>query len=299
MTKPQRSVTALDALALDGVHTLAFAGGGNRCWWQAGALAHLMSEGWRLPPQLVGTSAGAGIAAACLTSGPAAALAACAQLYSSNPGLLEGNGLARLRLRFAHQRIYPAWIGSFVNAGSIAALRQSASRLRVGITRPARVLGLAGSVVAGSLAYVVDKHVWNSIHPRLPRWLGLRQDFIDMHQCATLADAQNLLSAAAAAPPFMASRRVGGGMAMDGGYTDNAPIHAQSPEEQSRTLVLLTRHYPALPPLFRHRGRAYWQPSQRVPVSTWDCTPRTTVRAAYALGEADARRLFKGTLLRV
>ncbi len=299
MTRPSNRVTVLDTLALEPIRTLAFAGGGNRCWWQAGALAHLMGEGWQLPPQLVGTSAGAGVAAACMTSGPAAALAACARLYSANPRLLEGSGMARLRLRFAHQRIYPAWIASFVHAGSLGAMHQSASRLRVGITRPARVLGLAGSVAVGTVAYVVDKHVWNSIHPRLPRWLGLRQDFVDLHDCATLADAQNLLSAAAAAPPFMASRRVGAAMAMDGGYTDNAPIHAQSAADGARTLVLLTRHYPALPPLFRHGGRAYWQPSQRVPVSTWDCTPRTTVREAYALGTADARQLFDGMRLRV
>lgn len=49
-------------LHLDDIHTLAFAGGGNRCWWQAGVVSQLLDMGWKLPPTLVGTSAGAAIA---------------------------------------------------------------------------------------------------------------------------------------------------------------------------------------------------------------------------------------------
>ncbi|MES2945573.1 MAG: patatin-like phospholipase family protein [Pseudomonadota bacterium] len=282
----------LSHLDITRVETLAFAGGGNRCWWQAGAISHLLQQGWKLPPQLVGTSAGAGVAASCITDGPKAALDACLRLYGANSHLFEWKGLARLRIRFAHQHIYPSWIASFVNSGNFASLQTSGTRLRVALTRPAPALGLAGSIAAGTVAYVIDKHLWNSIHPRLPRLFGLRQDFADLHQCHTFAEAQALLGAAAAAPPFMRSQRIGGVAAIDGGYTDNAPIHPQSEQEKSRTLVLLTRYYPRLPQLFHWLGRTYWQPSQRVPVSTWDCRANTTVEAAFALGERDARQVF-------
>ena len=284
----------LSKLDLTRVETLAFAGGGNRCWWQGGAISHLLHEGWQLPPQLVGTSAGAAVAASCITEGPTAALAACLRLYGANTHVFEWKGLARLQFRFAHQHIYPAWIESFVNSSNFASLKASRTRLRVALTRPARALGLAGSIAAGTIAYVIDKHLWNSIHPRLPKLFGLRQDFADLHQCPTVADAQALLSAAAAAPPFMRSRNIGGTPAIDGGYTDNAPIHPQSTEEKSKTLVLLTRHYPHLPQLFHWAGRTYWQPSQRVPVSTWDCRVRTTVQEAFTLGQQDAMRMFPG-----
>ena len=277
---------------ISGVETLVFAGGGNRCWWQGGAVAHLLQQGWKLPPQLVGTSAGAGIAASCITNGPRAALAACTRLYEANSQLLEWKSVARLQIRFAHQHIYPSWIESFVNSENFAGLQAAPSRLRVALTRPARLLGLAGSIAAGTLAYIVDKHVWNSIHPRLPKLFGLHQDFVDLHECQDSAEAQALLGAAAAAPPFMRSRRIGGSPAFDGGYTDNAPIHPQSAAEKSKTLVLLTRHYPHLPQLFRWADRTYWQPSQRVPVSTWDCRKDTTVREAFALGESDAKHVF-------
>jgi predicted acylesterase/phospholipase RssA len=50
---------SLVSLDLAQVKTLSFAGGGNRCWWQGGLIAELLKRGWRLPPQLLGTSAGA------------------------------------------------------------------------------------------------------------------------------------------------------------------------------------------------------------------------------------------------
>jgi predicted acylesterase/phospholipase RssA len=153
-------------------------------------------------------------------------------------------------------------------------------------------------VAAGTLAYLVDKYLWNSIHPRLPRLLGLRQEFITLNDCADLQTAQTLLVAAAAAPPFMSARQVGGRHAIDGGYTDNAPIPPQSNQAPTNTLVMLTRHYPKLPQLFSWLGRTYWQPSQRIPVSTWDCTPKTTVREAYALGLHDCVHAMGTGLIR-
>lgn len=86
-----------------------------------------------------------------------------------------------------------------------------------------------------------------------------------------------------------------GQWAFDGGYTDNAPLPQQTPDEKSSTLVLLTRHYSDKPALFKADGRTYWQPSRKVPVSTWDCRPGTTVEDAFALGQEDARlALAKG-----
>lgn len=281
-------VGSIKKINLGDVQTLVFAGGGNRCWWQAGALAHWMESGWFLPTQLVGTSAGAGVAAACMINGSKSALDACEALYSNNARIFDWSALARFKLKFAHQHIYPAWIGSFVNASSFEALRQAPAQLRVAITRPARALGLTGSVIAGTLAYIVDRYIAHSIHPGLPKFFGLRQDFVSLNSCDSLDDARNLLIAAAAAPPIMPAQHIANALAMDGGYTDNAPIPAQSSLEKSRTLVLLTRHYPKLPSLFRWCERSYWQPSRAIPVSTWECLPHTTVREAFALGMRDA-----------
>ncbi len=272
------------------IQTLAFAGGGNRCWWQAGLLTQLQVYGARLPASLVGTSAGAAIAASLLTGSTATALQACQRLYAANAQLFDWRGLTRFQLNFAHQTVYPAWLTAFVHEGNFKALQSASSRLLVAVTRPARGLGLAGSVAAGTLAYLLDKKLFHNIHPALPRFMGLKQAFFDLQDCRTAKEAQITLQAAAAAPPFMSGVLLQGGWAFDGGYTDNAPIPPQTASEKASTLVLLTRHYPDKPSLFEVHGRTYWQPSRKVPVSTWDCRPGTTVDDAFALGQDDAKR---------
>ena len=272
------------------IQTLAFAGGGNRCWWQAGLLTQLQAYGARLPVSLVGTSAGAAIAASFLAGSTATALQSCQRLYAANAQLLDWRGLTRLQLNFAHQTVYPAWLAAFVNEDHFKAIQSASSRLLVAVTRPARGLGLAGSVAAGTLAYLLDKKLFHNIHPALPRFMGLKQAFFDLQDCKTAKEAQITLQAAAAAPPFMSGVHLQGGWAFDGGYTDNAPIPAQTAGEKASTLALLTRHYPDKPSLFEVHGRTYWQPSRKVPVSTWDCRPSTTVDDAFALGQDDAKR---------
>ncbi|MEK8028985.1 patatin-like phospholipase family protein [Pseudaquabacterium rugosum] len=271
---------------------LVFAGGGNRCFWQAGVLARWAELGHRLPADLYGTSAGASIAASALTIGPRAALDHCRRLFAANERMVDWHDLARARLRFAHQTTYPDWVAQIVNADTFTRLREAPQRLWVSVARPATLLGQRGSVVAATLAYLIDKKVSHSIHPRLPRFLGLRQQFFALGTSPSVAHAQAVLNAAAGAPPITPSIHLGGAWAFDGGYVDNAPVPAQAPDERQRTLVLLTRHYPDRPATFVHQGRQYWQPSRKVPVSTWNCTHRATVDDAWALGQEDARRVL-------
>lgn len=273
--------------------TLVLAGGGNRCWWQAGAISCLLDAGWSLPRKWIGTSAGAAIAASCLTTGPESALDACRTLYGENARIFDWQGLWHGRLRFAHQVIYPSWLDAFVNDKTFDQLRSCDASLQVGITRPARLLGLGISVALGTAAYLVDKKIGHSIHPRLPSFLGLRQQFIDITRCGSASDAHRILLAAAAPPPIMPAVKIAGDYAFDGGYTDNAPIPAQNLAERNGTLVMLTRHYPKLPTVFRLRERLYWQPSRPIPVSTWDCTKQATVDSAFRLGREDAAAMLQ------
>ena len=292
-------VESLASLDLAGIDTLIFAGGGNRCWWQAGAISHLLAQRWRLPMQLVGTSGGAAVAAAFLTAGPQVALAACQRLYAERTRMFEWRSLLRGRLHYAHRHIYPAWLASFVDADHFRALRQSPHRLQVAITRPARWLGLRGSIGIATLAYLADKFLHGPLHPRLPHRLGLRQEFRELRDCASLDEARALLAAAGAALPFIPARHIEGEYAFDGGYTDNAPLPPQTVNEKARTLVLLTRHYPKLPQVFRVDERSYWQPSTRIPVGMLDCTARATVLDAWMLGERNAQEALTSGRLRI
>lgn len=280
----------LMAVDLGNIDTLVMAGGGNRCWWQAGLVQALIQRGWTLPQNITATSAGAAIATSLMAGTTEAALVSCKKLYATNAQLFDWNALMRLKVKFAHQHIYPAWLHSLMGDGDYAALQQSQSRLSVAVTQPARWLGLTGSLITGSLAYLLDKKIAHSIHPKFPRYLGLRQAFFSLKECGSAQEARHLLAAAAAAGPFMKAQKVEGHWALDGGYIDNAPVPVQTPAEAARTLVLLTRHYPDLPQQFTFEQRQYWQPSRKIPVSTWDCRPSTTVDQAYQLGLEDASR---------
>jgi predicted patatin/cPLA2 family phospholipase len=270
-------------------HTLVLAGGGNRCWWQAGLLSELMQEGAVLPPNLIGTSAGAAIATAAMTGGITAAKESCLRLYADNTSVFRWRGLVSGKLEFAHQYTYPAWISSFVNTINLNELRQGGSRLLVAVSRHPLWLGLPLSVGLATLAYVLDKRVFRRLHPLLPRRFGLRLDFLPLHECETHEVMLQLLCATAAAPPILPALPVDGRPAFDGGYTDHAPLPESSAIDISRSLTLLTRHYPKRPAVFHESKRWYWQPSRPVPVSTWDCTRKTSIDAAFDLGRRDAR----------
>lgn len=280
-------------MQLDRFGTVVFAGGGNRCWWQAGLISRLTEQGIALPTQLIGTSAGAAIAAAYLMNGIPEALNSCVTLYRQNETLFRWEKLRRLQVEFAHQQIYPSWIQSFITRPSFEAAKVSKYRLTAAVTHPIRLLGSTISISLATVAYLIDKKVWHNIHPQLPKYFGLRQGFYPLHECSTLEDAQDLLCAAAAAPPVMPPVKIRGICTFDGGYTDNAPIVPQSESEKAATMVLLTRHYPRYPAIFKYGGRTYLQPSRPVPVSTWDCTAKATVTDAFTLGYEDAYRVWE------
>ena len=105
------------AVDLGSIDTLIMAGGGNRCWWQAGLVQALMQHGWTLPRNITATSAGAAIATSLLTGTTESALVACKKLYSANAQLFDWRALMRLKVKFAHQHIYPAWLNSLMGDG--------------------------------------------------------------------------------------------------------------------------------------------------------------------------------------
>jgi len=73
---------------------------------------------------------------------------------------------------------------------------------------------------------------------------------------------------------------------LDGGIIDGVPVEGVEPARS--TLVLLTRRFPdaALP---RVAGRTYVQPSEAIPIETWDYASPDGVRATFELGARDGR----------
>jgi predicted acylesterase/phospholipase RssA len=280
---------------------IAFAGGGNRCWWQGGVCDALVAQGHALPRHFSGTSAGIAIAAALAGGTAHDALAPCTALYESNRHWVDRRALMRGQWRFAHQHIFPAWLRSFVTAARWQRARERGHELHIAVSRfrgptwPGLACGL------GMAAYLVDKYLLRQVHPVLPRHLGFGLEFLRATGDTPHTEVQRLLLGAAAAAPIIQSPWIGGAMAFDGGFCDNAPVaplSAATTRGADQILVLLTRHHPRLPGLFAVADRIYWQPSHAVKVSTLRCTAGTDVVSAYQHGQQDAQAWMAQGLLR-
>lgn len=108
--------------------------------------------------------------------------------------------------------------------------------------------------------------------------------------CRSPEDLADLLLQSASTPPFTPVLRRDGRAVLDGGLVDNVPVDALDPTP-GNVLVLVTRLYPR-PRRFvietAGQRRLYLQPSQRVPISSWDYTRPEAMTHAYDLGRRDA-----------
>jgi predicted acylesterase/phospholipase RssA len=269
--------------------SVSLAGGGNRCWWQAGVLEVWLQSGRLHAKRFAGTSAGAGVAFAALCGHLPQAIEACRDAYAANPSVWLG----KRKAWFAQEEIYPAWVASFMTDSNLLQLRASGYELMVGIGRLPRLLPNFVGIGLGMAAYLIDKYGAAALHPRLAASWGLTIELHPLHKALDAAQAAHLLVCAAAAPPFIATRTLHRRAAVDGGFADNAPRLPLSRGDDQQ-LILLTRHYAKWPQSFCFEGRNYQQPSIKIPVSTWDCTSSADIFAAFELGRKDGAAALGG-----
>ncbi|QFU15895.1 patatin-like phospholipase family protein [Microvirga thermotolerans] len=272
---------------------VAFAGGGNRCYWQGGfweAAAPLLG----LRPELaVGVSAGA--------------WTACYSLLGLgrrvNGLVVEGCSRGRRNFEWRARRsegsfwpvagMYRDLIATVIDEAAFASLKNGPEIL-VGIARKPRRLPLSLALPLGIATYQIEKKWRTPVHPKGGRALGFRPEFVPVRNLASPGELAEVLMASASVPPFMPVGRVGSQAALDGGLVDNVPVEPLAAVEAKggRTLVVLSRLYRSLPQV---PGRTYVQPREPVPVGQFDITDPEGIRHAYEMGlrdgEAFARRL--------
>ncbi len=279
--------TARSALAA--ITSVVLAGGGNRCWWQAGMWDVLGAEGLA-PRRVAGVSAGAATACMLLAGKTAQTLEHYGRMTARNPRNVYPERLLRGERAFPHAQMYRDALLTLFDTQALAVLRGQVP-VYVQVARLPRWLGARSGVVAGILAYQFDKQMRKLLHPRAGRNLGFEPEVLLAQNCRTPDELADLLLASSCTPPFTPVMRLHGRPVLDGGMVDNVPVDALPPEaDDGVTLVLLTRRYPrALPQTAR---RVYIQPSRHVPVRGWDYTNPHGIRAAYELGRNDARQLL-------
>ena len=266
---------------------LIFAGGGSRCWWQAGFwdAVHARIE---LRPRLI-AGVGAGAAMACLlhANDTSRALAWYERALGGPDGRWHWGNLARPGQRvLPHEALHRKALRALLGGDHFRDLMWTAPEIRVQFARlPAG--GHPTWLAARGLAKLAFD---GPADPRLPtpgaRRHGLRPEQRRVQDCQSERELVDLLVAAGSLPPFTSPGSIGGAPVLDGGLL-GVPLDAVA-DVPGSTLVLLTRHYRDLAPVFARDGRLYVQPSRPIGVAAWNHGSADKFRAAYELGLADA-----------
>ena len=281
-----------------------FAGGGNRCWWQAG-FWDVVAPAIELKPRVIGAvSAGAATACMLYANDSRDTLAYYREALKHNDrnaywGNLWGNPFRRGGTNahgervFPHAAIYRRALNDVLGGAHFEKLKRDAPELRIVFTRLPRLLGPRTALAVGLVAYNLEKHWRRSLHPTFGRRLGFSPEIVRLQDCADIDDLVSLITASSCTPPFTPIERRDGRPTLDGGLVDNVPV--DTVERGPSTLVLLTRHYPARPESFTHLGRVYVQPSAKVAAKAWDYTNVPSLQATYDQGRRDGERFVAQT----
>jgi len=266
---------------------VVFAGGGNRCWWQAGFWDVIRPELDLKPRIIAGISAGAATACMLYTNESRWVMDYYAHALRDNTRNAYWGNLLRRQSVFPHYRIYrQALLDIFADRFHELA---NALEIRIGVSHLPRWLGARSAVAAGLIAYNIEKYVRKTLHPTLGQALGFHPEFVKAQECATIEDLADLILQSSSTPPFTPILRRNGRPVLDGGMVDNVPVAALD-ASPGVVLVMVTRLYPRERMFVVPHGeqkRIYIQPSRKVPISSWDYTSPSQMQHAYDLGRAD------------
>jgi len=272
---------------LSHIRQVVFAGGGNRCFWQAGFWSSVASRTGLAPERAVAVSAGSALACAIFADRIEQALTLTCEAMAANPRNRYWGNLWKADPVFPHAAIYRGILLDALDTGALARLRQG-PELLVEITRFPAWMNAISAVLMGLGAYQLEKQLFHPVHPTWGRRLGFRPEFVPVRDCADAEALAGLILASSCTPPFTPLMRWQDRPALDGGLVDNVPV-APTVNSPGPTLVLLSRPYRDLP---RIPGRLYVQPSQPVPVSAWDYTDPQAVEATFRQGQRDGERFL-------
>lgn len=259
----------------DGV---VFAGGGCRCFWQAGFWT-VAAPALDLKPRAM-SAVSAGVAFACSAVG-----GTLDEVLRDFMGRTAANDkniyVHRSGLKFPHGKMYRDAILATVDDGFLEKI-QSGPEIRALIAYPPPRITPKAALLLAFGAYRLDRAVRRSVHPSFGRKLGFRQQVVAANDCQSADELADLILQSSCMPPVTPQYQREGQPVIDGGIIDSSPVELL--DDCESTLVLLTRRFAQLPDSPR---RTYVQPSEPVPVSMWDYTNPTLLEATYDLGRRD------------
>lgn len=261
---------------------IVFAGGGNRCFWQAGFWDAVSGEMPLEPNHIASVSAGSAISCAILAGKVYETLEITKEVMSTNPKNRYLENIFKSEPIYPHSKLYRDIILRALDEASLARIKRGPAN-HILLARIPKWLGPRSAVAIGIGAYQLEKHLLHPVHPRLGRMLGFRSEFIPAAECQDVNALADLILCSSCTPPFTPVMYHRQKPVLDGGMVDNVPVHGLDTFAGS-TLVLLSRPYQKLPVI---KDRLYVQPSRKVDVESWDYTRPDSIQKTFELGKQD------------
>ena len=272
-----------------GYEAVVFAGGGCRCFWQAGFWTTAAPALGLEPRVVAGVSAGAAFACAVFSGVVDRVREEFGRRVAANRrNAYPANALAGGPI-FPHEEIYRGTMLATLDQEDLARLH-AGPEIRIALGRRPAWSGPRVAVVLGLVAYLAEQPRRHGVHGVWGRRLGFRHETASARECATPEELAELVLHSSCTPPITPFYNRAGDVVFDGGLVDNVPVEAVP--QDARTLALLTRSFPdeALP---QRPGLTYVGPSEPVPVAKFDYTSPDRVERAYDLGRRDGERFTK------
>ncbi len=242
------------------------------------------------PSEVAGASAGAAIACMYYSGRTGFAIDYFKEATSRNAKNFYMSRIFRGESAFPHYAMYRDLMLKTMDGPALKKLREGPD-IRILVSRPPAWLGPRSATFVGLGAYLIDKHVYGSVHPKLPSRMGFYPEIESARDCETAEQLADLVLASSCTPPFTPIMRRNGATVLDGGLIDNVPLRALSKNEGT-VLVLLTRQYAeSAIPVFP--GRVYVQPSRPSPIAKWDYTNPRGIQEVFDLGRRDGENFAK------
>lgn len=271
---------------------VVFAGGGNRCFWQAGFWLSIRDYLDNEPKHIASVSAGSAISCALFSGNFDDVYQNTLKVMSSNTKNRYWKNILTQEPIHPHNTLYRHIIETSIKESGLKKLH-SGPKNHILVAHIPSWLGPKSSTLIGISAYQLEKKLFHPVHPRFGRALGFKSEFIDVQSCKTTTDLSDLILSSSCTPPFTPIMYRSGQAVLDGGMIDNIPLHGVT-NFPGNTLVLCSRPYKNLPE--PKNGTVYVAPSRPVPVNSWDYTNPGAVEATFKQGKDDAF-LFINTVL--
>jgi len=269
------------------IKNVVFAGGGNRCFWQAG-LWDVIAEPLNLKPkQFVSVSAGSAISCGIIAGQSRECLRVVKSTTANNLKNRYFRNVFSSKPIFPHERLYRAMVMEIMEGDAFQRLKNGPKNA-IQVARIPRWLGPKSALAVGLIAYELEKKISNPVHPSYGKKLGFRSEFFNASDCHSVTELADLILSSSCTPPFTPLMYRNNQPALDGGLVDNVPVHGV-PKNSGETLILLTRPYQNIP---KTHDRIYLQPSQVLPVDSWDYTNPKGIQDTFDLGRSDGEKLL-------